>query len=35
VEDGLPVGMVSLGDLAEVQDPDSALAEISAARPSP
>jgi CBS domain-containing protein len=33
VEDGLPVGMVSLGDLAEVQDPDSALAEISRAVP--
>lgn len=33
VEDGLPVGMVSLGDLAEVQDPDSTLAEISRAVP--
>lgn len=33
VEDGLPVGMVSLGDLAEAQDPDSALAEISRAEP--
>ena len=33
VEDGLPVGMVSLGDLATVQDPDSALAEISLAAP--
>jgi len=33
VEDGLPVGMVSLGDLAEAQDPDSTLADISRARP--
>ncbi|MFF4250394.1 CBS domain-containing protein [Streptomyces sp. NPDC001663] len=33
VEDGLPVGIVSLGDLAEAQDPDSALAEISRAEP--
>ncbi|MDT9695424.1 CBS domain-containing protein [Streptomyces sp. P17] len=31
VEDGLPVGVVSLGDLAEAQDPDSALADISRA----
>ncbi|MEU6402429.1 CBS domain-containing protein [Streptomyces sp. NPDC046985] len=31
VEDGLPVGMVGLGDVAEAQDPDSALAEISRA----
>jgi signal-transduction protein with cAMP-binding, CBS, and nucleotidyltransferase domain len=31
VEDGLPVGVLSLGDLAETQDPDSALAEISRA----
>jgi len=34
VENGLPVGMVSLGDLAEAQDPDSALAEISRAEPA-
>jgi CBS domain-containing protein len=34
VEDGLPVGMVSLGDLAESQDPDSALAQISRAEPA-
>ena len=34
VEDGLPVGIVSLGDLAEAQDPDSALAEISRAAPA-
>jgi CBS domain-containing protein len=33
VEDGLPVGMVSLGDLAEVRDPESALADISRAEP--
>jgi CBS domain-containing protein len=33
VESGLPVGIVSLGDLAEAQDPDSALADISRAAP--
>ncbi|WKX14405.1 CBS domain-containing protein [Streptomyces sp. NL15-2K] len=33
VEGGMPVGMVSLGDLAESQDPDSALADISRALP--
>ncbi|MFG2786178.1 CBS domain-containing protein [Streptomyces sp. NPDC048419] len=33
VEDGLPVGMVSLGDLAGAQDPGPALAEISRAEP--
>ncbi|WP_055493802.1 CBS domain-containing protein [Streptomyces sp. TP-A0356] len=33
VEDGLPVGMVSLGDLAVAQDPTSALADISRAEP--
>ena len=33
VEDGHPVGIVSLGDLAEAQDPDSALADISRAAP--
>ena len=33
VESGMPVGMVSLGDLAEAQDPDSALADISRALP--
>jgi CBS domain-containing protein len=32
VEDGRPVGVVSLGDLAIERDPDSALADISAAR---
>jgi CBS domain-containing protein len=31
--DGHPVGMVSLGDLAVAQDPDSALADISRAEP--
>ncbi len=30
---GLPVGLVSLGDLAEAQDPGSALADISRAEP--
>ncbi|MFF4347086.1 CBS domain-containing protein [Streptomyces sp. NPDC001530] len=33
VEDGRPVGMVSLGDLAVAQDPGSALADISRATP--
>ncbi|KOV66650.1 oxidoreductase [Streptomyces sp. AS58] len=33
VEDGLPVGVVSLGDLALALDPDSALADISRAAP--
>lgn len=33
VEDGHPVGMVSLGDLAVSEDPGSALAEISRAGP--
>lgn len=33
VENGLPVGVVTLGDLAEAEDPDSALAEISRAEP--
>jgi CBS domain-containing protein len=34
VENGRPVGMVSLGDLAIEQDPQSALGGISAARPN-
>ena len=34
VESGKPVGIVSLGDLAMTQDPDSALADISEAPPS-
>ncbi|MFE0806188.1 CBS domain-containing protein [Streptomyces sp. NPDC058794] len=33
VENGLPVGVVSLGDLAEARDPASALADISRAEP--
>ncbi|HZE41506.1 MAG TPA: CBS domain-containing protein [Stackebrandtia sp.] len=32
---GRPVGIVSLGDLAEYMDPASALADISSAAPSP
>jgi CBS domain-containing protein len=34
VEDGKPVGIVTLGDLARVQDKDSALADISSASPN-
>lgn len=34
IEDGRPVGIVSLGDLAATQDPESALADISAAPPN-
>jgi CBS domain-containing protein len=34
VENGTAVGIVSLGDLAVERDPDSALAEISAATPN-
>jgi len=34
VEDGNPVGVVSLGDLAKAQDQDSALADISSASPN-
>lgn len=34
VEDGRPVGIVSLGDLAIERDPESALANISAAPPN-
>jgi CBS domain-containing protein len=33
VEEGRPVGVVSIGDLAVERDPDSALADISAAEP--
>jgi CBS domain-containing protein len=33
VEDGRPVGIVSLGDLAQSRDPSSALSDISAAPP--
>ena len=34
VQDGRPAGILSLGDLAVEQDPDSALADISAAPPN-
>ena len=34
VEDGRPVGIVSLGDLAEDRDPQSVLGQISSAPPS-
>ena len=34
VEGGRPVGIVSLGDLAVERDPDSVLADISAAPPN-
>jgi CBS domain-containing protein len=34
VEDGKPVGIVTLGDLAKARDSDSALADISAASPN-
>ncbi len=33
VEDGSPVGIISLGDLAVEREPDSTLADISAAAP--
>jgi CBS domain-containing protein len=34
VDDGNPVGIVSLGDLARLKDRDSALADISSAAPN-
>jgi CBS domain-containing protein len=34
VEDGRPIGIVSLGDLAVDRDPDSVLGQISAAEPN-
>jgi CBS domain-containing protein len=34
VDDGKPVGIVSLGDLAKARDSDSALADISSASPN-
>ena len=34
VRDGKPIGIVSIGDLARLKDPSSALAEISAAAPN-
>jgi CBS domain-containing protein len=33
-EDGKPVGVITLGDLAQAKDKDSALADISAASPN-
>lgn len=33
VQDGRPLGVVSIGDLAQEADPDSALADISRASP--
>jgi CBS domain-containing protein len=35
VDDGHPVGIVSLGDLAMERDPESALGDISVAPPNP
>jgi CBS domain-containing protein len=35
VDEGHPVGIVALGDLAMERDPGSALGDISAARPNP
>ena len=34
VDDGKPVGVISLGDLAQARDKDSALADISSAAPN-
>jgi CBS domain-containing protein len=34
VDDGKPIGVISLGDLAQERDKDSALADISAASPN-
>ena len=34
VEVGRPVGIVSMGDLAVERDPDSALSEVTLARPN-
>jgi hypothetical protein len=34
IEEGRPVGIVSLGDLAVERDTDSALADISASEPN-
>jgi CBS domain-containing protein len=34
VDDGNPVGVVTLGDLAQARDKDSALADISSASPN-
>ncbi|CAL9664464.1 CBS domain-containing protein [Streptomyces sp. enrichment culture] len=35
VDEGRPVGIVALGDLAMERDPESALGDISVARPNP
>ena len=34
IDDGAPVGIVTLGDLAMERDPDSVLADLSAASPN-
>ena len=34
VDDGKPVGVISLGDLSQARDKDSALADISSASPN-
>ena len=34
IENGKPIGIVSLGDLASERDPDSVLGEISTAPPN-
>lgn len=34
VQDQKPIGIVSIGDLAQIKDPDSALADISSAAPN-
>jgi hypothetical protein len=34
IDQGRPVGIVSIGDLAIRRDPDSALADISEAEPN-
>ena len=34
VRDGRPIGIISIGDLARLQDPRSALAQISLAEPN-
>ncbi len=34
LEDGKPVGILSLGDLAQALDPSSALGQVSAAQPN-
>jgi len=34
VKDRKPIGIISIGDLARVKDPKSALAQISSAAPN-